>query len=114
MPGLPPPEGELHTHDYRVEVIASRSELDDRGMVCDLDLLESVVARAVREIEGKNLEVIRPAAAEAVTVELLARWFHEKVCEALSGSGVTELGVRAWESALAFGGYAGPVERSSS
>ena len=114
MPGMPPPEGELHTHDYRVEIVASRPDLDDRGMVCDLDVLDGVVAQAVAAIEGKNLDVIRPPAAEAVTVEVLARWFHDKVCEALRGSGVEELGVRAWESSVAFGGYTAPVERTSS
>jgi 6-pyruvoyl-tetrahydropterin synthase len=31
MPGLSSPEGELHAHDYRVEVIVERRELDERA-----------------------------------------------------------------------------------
>ena len=43
MPGLPGPEGQLHDHDYRIEVVVDREQLDDRGMVCDLDVLEAAL-----------------------------------------------------------------------
>ena len=33
MPDVEGPEGELHTHDYRIEVVVERERLDDRGMV---------------------------------------------------------------------------------
>ena len=33
MPGMPPPEGERHSHDYRLEVVVRRDDLDERGMV---------------------------------------------------------------------------------
>jgi hypothetical protein len=32
MPGIEGPEGELHSHDYRLEVVVRDTELDDRGM----------------------------------------------------------------------------------
>ena len=41
MPGMPPPEGERHSHDYRLEVVVRRDDLDERGMVVDLDLLDA-------------------------------------------------------------------------
>ena len=41
MPDVEGPEGELHTHDYRIEVVVECERLDDRGMVCDLDVLEA-------------------------------------------------------------------------
>ena len=44
MPGVEGPEGELHEHDYRLEVVVEREKLDDRGMVCDLDVLDAVAA----------------------------------------------------------------------
>ena len=28
MPGLPGPEGQLHDHDYRIEVVVDREQLD--------------------------------------------------------------------------------------
>jgi 6-pyruvoyltetrahydropterin/6-carboxytetrahydropterin synthase len=113
IPWLPPPEGDLHAHDYRVEVIVARETLDGRGMVCDLDLVEAALRAAVGELEGKDLDSIRPPEAEAVTVEILARWFHAKLGEAIRAAGGEELAVRIWESPTAFGGYHAPLSTSS-
>jgi 6-pyruvoyltetrahydropterin/6-carboxytetrahydropterin synthase len=113
IPWLPPPEGELHAHDYRVEVVVVRETLDGRGMVCDLDVVEAALREAVGELEGKNLETIRPPEAEAVTVEILARWFHARLGDAIHTAGGEELAVRVWESPTAFGGYRARVPMSS-
>jgi 6-pyruvoyltetrahydropterin/6-carboxytetrahydropterin synthase len=105
MPGAPPPEGELHAHDYRIEVILERAELDDRGMVCDLDVLEEALADVTVTVRDVDLEVIRPADADAVTVEVFARWAHSALAPVMRGQGVDVLTVRVWESPVAFGGY---------
>jgi 6-pyruvoyltetrahydropterin/6-carboxytetrahydropterin synthase len=113
IPWLPPPEGDLHAHDYRIEVVVARESLDARGMVCDLDVLEAALQDAVAELEGKDLDSIRPAEAEAVTVEILARWFHARLAGAIRTPGDQELAVRVWESPTAFGGYRARVSTNS-
>jgi hypothetical protein len=40
----------------------------------------------------------------AVTVEVFSRWLHEELARALGPLPAT-LGVRVWESPVAFGGY---------
>src|SRR6202020_2694444 len=77
MPGMPGPEGQLHDHDYRIEIVAYREQLDERGMVCDLDVLEAALTELTSRVDGRNLEEIRPAEAEAVTVEVFARCVHD-------------------------------------
>lgn len=113
IPWLPPPEGELHEHEYRVEVVVERASLDERGMVCDLDVVEAALGEAVASLEGKDLETIRPQEAEAVTVEILAGWFHAQLAAAIAGAGGEALAVKVWESPTAFGGYRAPVATSS-
>ncbi|HEV3465028.1 MAG TPA: 6-carboxytetrahydropterin synthase [Actinomycetes bacterium] len=103
------PEGELHAHDYRIDVVVGRRALDEHGMVCDLDALRAALQATVARIEGKDLEEIRPPEAEAVTVEVLARWAHQQLVPALRQAGGDTLAVRVWESEADFGGYAGPV-----
>lgn len=105
MPGMPGPEGELHDHDYRIDVVVSRGQLDDRGMVCDLDVLEAALAELAGGIQDRNLEEIRPPEAEAVTVEVFARWVHDRLGPVVAAAGGEELSVRVWESPVAFGGY---------
>ena len=113
IPWLPPPEGDLHAHDYRVEVVVERATLDGRGMVCDLDLVQAALAEAVGALEGRDLDAIRPPEAEAVTVEILARWFHATLADTIRAAGGEALAVRVWESATAYGGYRAPVSSRS-
>jgi 6-pyruvoyltetrahydropterin/6-carboxytetrahydropterin synthase len=111
MPGMEGPEGELHSHDYRIDVVVTREELDDQGMVCDLDVLRAALAGATARVRGRNLEVIQPQGADAVTVEIFARWIHDQLGAALAGSdGGATLQVRVWETPDAFGGYAAALD----
>jgi 6-pyruvoyl-tetrahydropterin synthase len=103
------PEGQLHAHDYRLDVVAGRGDLNQRAMVCDLDVLRAAIQELVERIEDRDLEGIRPPWAEAVTVEVLARWAHERLAPALDAEGVETLTVRVWESPVDFAAYAGPV-----
>jgi 6-pyruvoyltetrahydropterin/6-carboxytetrahydropterin synthase len=110
MPGMEGPEGELHEHDYRLEVVAARRSLDEHGMVCDLDDLGRAMLDTSALVEGKDLEMIRPPEREAVTVEVLARWSHAEVVSRLGAGGIEMLSVRIWESPVAFGGYSAPPD----
>jgi 6-pyruvoyltetrahydropterin/6-carboxytetrahydropterin synthase len=105
MPGMPPPEGVRHSHDYRLDVVVRRDDLDERGMVVDLDLLEQALRDAAAQVEDADLEKIRPAEAEAVTVEVFARWLHGELATALGRLPGAALAVRVWENEYAFGGY---------
>ena len=105
MPGMPGPEGQLHDHDYRIEIVVDREQLDGRGMVCDLDVLEAALTELTNRVDGRNLEEIRPAEAEAVTVEVFARWVHDTLSPTVATAGGETLAVRVWENPVAFGGY---------
>jgi hypothetical protein len=60
MPGMDGPEGELHSHDYRIDVVVAREELDEQDMVCDLDVLRAALSAATAQVRDKNLEIISP------------------------------------------------------
>ncbi len=115
IPWLPPPENELHAHDYRIDVVVERASLDEQGMVCDLDVVQAALGAAVGSLEGRDLDdAIRPPDAEAVTVEILARWLHARLADAIRGAGGEALTVRVWESPTLYGGYRGLLDESSS
>jgi 6-pyruvoyltetrahydropterin/6-carboxytetrahydropterin synthase len=105
MPGMPGPEGTLHSHDYRIDVVVRRAELLD-GMVCDLDVLDAALERIVDTVADEDLEKIRPDEAEAVTVEVFAQWVHGALAEPVRSAGGEHLLIRVWESDAAYGGYA--------
>src|SRR4029077_17119567 len=91
MTGLPGPEGDLHDHDYRIDIVVDREQLDDRGMVCDLDVLEAALIELTNRVEARTLEEIRPAEAEAVTVEVFARWVHDTLSPVVTAAGAESL-----------------------
>jgi 6-pyruvoyl-tetrahydropterin synthase len=107
MPGMPPPEGERHSHDYRFDVVVRRDDLDERGMVVDLDVLDEALRSAAARVDGVDLETVVPA--EAVTVEVFARWLHDELAAALGALPGVTLAVRVWETPSAFGGYTAPL-----
>ncbi|MGZ5393815.1 MAG: 6-pyruvoyl trahydropterin synthase family protein [Mycobacterium sp.] len=110
MPGVDGPEGVLHSHDYRLDVVVERAKLDDRGMVCDLDVLDAALQRIDQTVRGKNLEVIRPQDAAAVTVEVFARWAYGFLADAIRDTGAESLSVRVWENSTSFGGYSDQLD----
>lgn len=105
MPELPPPEGERHAHRYRIEVVVRRAELDERGMVCDLDVLSDALAAVAGEVRERDLEPLVGGGGGPATVEAFARWVHGRLANVLRSSGVDSLAVRVFETAIAFGGY---------
>ncbi len=104
MPGMPPPEGERHAHDYRLDVVVRRDGLDDRGMVVDLDLLDRALRTAADRVSDADLDAVI-GDADAVTVEVFARWLHAQVAVGLGPLPGATLAVRVWEHESAFGGY---------
>ena len=104
MPGMPPPEGERHSHDYRLDVVVRRDDLDERGMVVDLDVLDAALSGAARQVDGADLDQVIPD-VDAVTVEVFARWLHDQLAAGLGPLPGATLAVRVWENESAFGGY---------
>jgi 6-pyruvoyl-tetrahydropterin synthase len=106
LPDAEGPERDVHPHEYRVEVTAERSRLNERGMVCDLDVLRAAVRTVLDRIEGRELDAVVPAeAGHAITVEVLARFIHDALSEPVRLAGGDWLSVRVWESPTEFGAY---------
>ena len=95
MPGAEGPEGQPHAHDYKIEVLVGRADLDQRGMVCDLDILEGALRRVADTVRDADLEAIRPVNTEAVTVEVFARWAHGALADAVRTAARRPDGARA-------------------
>ena len=109
MPGMEGPEGQLHAHDYRIEVVVRRAALAPEGWVCDLDVLDLALRDLTDSLDSADLDKIRPPEAEAVTVEIFARYVHQILSARIASAGADELAVRVWESPVAFGGFSGPL-----
>ncbi len=110
MPGMAGPEGQRHAHDYKIEVVAERAELDETGMVCDIDVLDAALTQVTDRVREADLDtVVESASEEGVTVEMFATWAHGALAGAVRQAGGEVLSVRVWESPVAFGGIRADV-----
>ena len=109
MPGAEGPEGERHQHDYKIDMLITRPDLDEHGMVWDIDDMEAALAGILATLEGRDLEEVVGDSESPVTVEVLARWTHEELSRALRRANDGTLRIRVWESPTAFGGYMAPM-----
>jgi 6-pyruvoyltetrahydropterin/6-carboxytetrahydropterin synthase len=107
MPGRALPEGELHAHDYRLDVTIERDELDGAGMVVDLDALRRSLDTTIGEVAGSDLG--ERLGIDEVTVERFAGWVHARIADAIGLLPGATIRVRVWEGPRAFGGYAAPA-----
>ena len=107
MPGRPLPEGEPHWHDYRVEVTIERDDLDEAGMVVDLDVLRSAFAMVMADVAEASLD--ERLGAPGTTVERFAVWAHARIGGTLGHLEDGTMRVRVWEGTDAFGGYRATV-----
>ena len=98
------PEGELHAHDYRVEVVLEGDELDEHGFLVDIVRVKTELARLAAcyrdailndlpELEGKN-----PGCEEfsRVFAESLRDGLDKK--SLLSLSNLSGLTIKIWEN----------------
>ena len=72
-------------------------------------MLDAELAGIVDTVADEDLEKIRPDHAEAVTVEVFARWVHDTLAGPIGKAGGEHLTVRVWESEVAYGGYGAPL-----
>jgi len=105
-----PGDHDEHSHDYRAEVVARASELDESSMVVDLDLLAAAVAECLSELDSVELDALPAFAGRNTTVETVADHVWHHVRERLGPpSTLAGLRVTVYESPDAWASVDRPV-----
>lgn len=93
----PGPEGEVHSHRYRVELRFAGPELGEYGYLLDIDAVESVLDDLEDRYRDALLNDLPEFEGKNPSVERFARRFGDRVVEAAPTETPTELTVRMWE-----------------
>ncbi len=98
----------LHGHNWKVEIVVSRSDLDSLGMVIDFCDLKKIADSVLDELDHKNLNDIEYFSAKASgasgakahnpSSENIARYIYEEVANNLASYNCTITEVRVWET----------------
>lgn len=101
----PGPEGEPHSHPYRVEVRFGGTDLNEFGYLVDIDDVDHVLDGLVGRYEDTLLNDLPEFDGRNPSVERFARVFCDGVVEQVSTETPSEVSVRIWEGDDAWASY---------
>ena len=87
MPGMAGPEGQLHDHDYRIEIVVDRERLDERGMVCDLDVLEAALTELTSRVKTATWRRYARPRPRRSRSRCSPRWVHDTLSPVVAAAG---------------------------
>ena len=101
----PGPEGELHSHQYGVELRLRGESLNQFGYLVDIDAVRSSLERTVARYRDETLNDLPEFAGNNPSVEHLAREFHARVLDGIDAPEVSEATVRLHEDEDAWAAF---------
>ena len=87
-----------HGHDWRVEAVAAREELDAIGVVVDFDVLKKAVGDVAARFHYKDINEHEAFRGRSPSAEAVARYFFDEVKRAMGPEGRHLRRVRVWEA----------------
>lgn len=102
----PGSEGDVHSHDFTVEVRFAGSELGDYGYLVDIDDVEAILDELEQRYRDAVLNDLPEFASINPSVEHFARLFGDRVEQALSNPNPDHLQVRIWEDDVSWASHA--------
>ena len=105
----PGPEGDLHSHDFAIEVRFRGPDLDELGYLVDIDAVNEVLDDIEARYRDAVLNDLPEFAGENPSVERFAQNVADRIDAALSDPNPTHLAVRIWEDEEAWASHARPL-----
>lgn len=99
------PEGVIHSHPYRVEVILEGERLDSLGFLIDIAVLEKRLTEVVTGYRDRILNDLEVFAGQNPSLENFARIISDDLEPVLSTLPLTSSTIRVWEHALAWAAF---------
>jgi len=96
------PEGELHAHDYRVEIVVEGDELDQHGFLVDIVRVKAELARLAGRYRDAVLNELPELARTNPGCEEFARVFAESFRDGIDTGHLAALTVKIWENPQAW------------
>ncbi len=96
----------LHGHNYKIEIFARGSELNNIGLLVDFVELKQAADEIVTYLDHKNLNELEPFVAEQnPSAENVARFVLERIASKIDDDRVQIYKVRCWETPTSVATY---------
>ncbi|ELZ30921.1 6-pyruvoyltetrahydropterin synthase [Halogeometricum pallidum JCM 14848] len=104
----PGPEGDPHSHRYRLEVELTGETLDEHDYLVDIDAVEAALDDVEERYADAFLNDLPEFEGYNPSVERFARVLHDRLAAELDAEAVSEATVTVWEDDAANAAYAAP------
>lgn len=94
--------GQLHGHNWTVQVTVSAQKLDDLGMVIDFKLLNKHIKAVIDSLDHKFINDLTPFDKINPTSENLAAYFYQQLGRLINDDRVKVSQVKVWETEKSF------------
>lgn len=101
----PGPEGEIHSHHFRLELRFSGPELDEYGYLVDIDRVDDLLDGIEHRYRDAVLNDLPEFDGDNPSVERFARIVGDRVEDALEDPTPVGLTVRIWEDETAWASH---------
>ncbi|ELZ49629.1 6-pyruvoyl-tetrahydropterin synthase [Halorubrum coriense DSM 10284] len=105
VPDPKPPEGDVHSHRFTVEVEFAADSLAEYGYLVNINEVESLLDDIEARYRDTLLNDLPEFEGRNPSVEHFARIVCERFCEDLADDSPDEVTVRIWEDDLAWASY---------
>jgi 6-pyruvoyltetrahydropterin/6-carboxytetrahydropterin synthase len=96
----------LHGHNYKIEIYARGSELDNIGLLVDFGELKTAADEVVQYLDHRNINELAPFDEELnPSAENLARYILERVASRVGDDRVQVYKVRCFETPTSIATY---------
>ncbi len=99
------PEGSLHSHHYRVELVVSGEELDGHGFLVDIVRLRAELDELLGRYRDRTLNELPELEGLNPGVEVVARAMAVSLDRALADERMSALTLKLWENERAWASY---------
>lgn len=70
---------ELHSHNWKVRIALSKSQLDELGFAIEFGQIQAVLGSVLEEFEGKNLNDLKIFEYTCPTTEVVAQYVYSSI-----------------------------------
>jgi 6-pyruvoyltetrahydropterin/6-carboxytetrahydropterin synthase len=88
----------LHGHNWKVEIEAEATSLNELGMAIDFKLLKEAARAAVNNLDHRVLNEVTPFDRKNPTAENLAAYLYEALRRQVGDSRIRVAAVTVWEN----------------
>ena len=105
-------ENELHSHNYRIDLVLEGQELDQHGYLVDIVDIENILTALTDRYRDRTLNELPEFEGLNPSIEQFSRLLCQSLAAHIQATNINAISVKLWENAIAWASYRVPVKHS--